>query len=86
MKMITIGGLVRKIQKQIVEIQKLDPKKMDPKLFKLYTEKARVLSYLCATAGQLIEKHELEKRLDEVEEELDKLKENSEENSFEKIA
>jgi len=33
------------------------------------------MGYLCATAGQLIEKHDLEKRLEKIEEELEKLNE-----------
>jgi len=72
---ITIGGLLKKIQAEIVAIQKLDPNSMEPQLFKCYMDKARVMGYLCATAGQLIEKHDLEKRMEKIEEELDKLNE-----------
>ena len=75
MTSITIGGLLKKIQAEIVAIQKLDPKTMEPQLFKCYMDKARVMGYLCATAGQLIEKHDLEKRLEKIEEELEELNE-----------
>ena len=72
---ITIGGLLKKIQAEIVAIQRLDPQEMDPQLFKCYMDKARVLGYLCATAGQLIEKHDLEKRLEAIEKDLEQLSE-----------
>lgn len=70
---ITIGGLLKKIQAEIVAIQKLDPQSMDPQLFRSYMDKARVMGYLCATAGQLIEKHDLEKRLEAIEKDLEQL-------------
>ena len=73
MTSITIGGLLKKIQAEIVAIQKLDPNSMEPKLFKCYMDKARVMGYLCATAGQLIEKHDLEKRMEKIEEELEQI-------------
>jgi len=41
---------------------------MNEKLFKLYLEKARVMGYLASVASQLIEKHDLEKRLEKLEE------------------
>ena len=72
---ITIGGLLKKIQAEITAIQKLDPKSMEPQLFKCYMDKARVMGYLCATAGQLIEKHDLEKRLEAIEKDLEQLSE-----------
>ncbi len=72
---ITIGGLLKKIQAEIVAIQKLDPLSMDPQLFKCYMDKARVMGYLCATAGQLIEMHDLEKRLEAIERDLEQLNE-----------
>jgi hypothetical protein len=72
---ITIGGLLKKIQAEIVAIQKLDPLSMDPQLFKCYMDKARVMGYLCATAGQLIEKHDLEMRLEAIERDLEQLNE-----------
>lgn len=48
---ITLCGLPKKIQAEIVAIQKLDPKTMEPQLFECYMDKTRVMGYLWATAG-----------------------------------
>ena len=41
---------------------------MDEKLFKLYLEKAWVMGYLASVASQIIEKHDLERRVEKLEE------------------
>jgi hypothetical protein len=60
----TIESLLRKIQSEINKIWKLDPDKVDPITYKQYLDKARVMGYLCSVGGQLLEKHDLEKRLE----------------------
>jgi hypothetical protein len=45
----------------------LNPKEVDPKTFKLYLEKARVMGYLASVMSQIIEKHDLEKRIERLE-------------------
>jgi len=65
---LTVDTLLRRVQHEINFIRKLDPSEMNEKLFKLYLEKARVMGYLASVASQLIEKHDLEKRLEKLEE------------------
>ena len=72
MKDLTVKALLRKVQNEINFIRKLDPKTMDKTLYKLYLEKARVLGYLASVASQLIEKHDLEKRIEAFEDALKK--------------
>jgi transcription initiation factor IIE alpha subunit len=69
----TIESLLRKIQSEINKIWKLDPDKVDTITYKQYLDKARVMGYLCSVGGQLLEKHDLEKRLERLEEELGKI-------------
>lgn len=69
----TIESLIRKIQSEINKIWKLDPDKVDTITYKQYLDKARVMGYLCSVGGQLLEKHDLEKRLERLEEELGKI-------------
>ncbi len=73
----TIDSLLRKIQSEINKIWKLDPDKVDAVTYKQYLDKARVMGYLCSVGGQLLEKHDLEKRLDRIEQELEKIEESS---------
>ena len=70
-----IESLLRKIQSEINKIWKLDPDKVDPITYKQYLDKARVMGYLCSVGGQLLEKHDLEKRLEKLEEDLGKIEE-----------
>jgi len=71
----TIESLLRKIQSEINKVWKLDRDKVDPITYKQYLDKARVMGYLCSVGGQLLEKHDLEKRLEKLEEDLGKIEE-----------
>ncbi len=66
-KMMSMETLLRRVQHEINIIRKLDPNTMDHGIFKLYLEKARVMGYLASVISQIIEKHELEKRLEHLE-------------------
>ncbi len=67
----TISSLLAKLQTQITEISRLKPEEIEPALFKATLDKARTLAYLSQVASSIIEKHELEKRLEEIERKLD---------------
>lgn len=70
----TINSLLAKLQTQITEISKLSPKEAEPDIYKRTLEKARGLAYLCQVASSIIEKHELEKKIDELAIEIESLK------------
>jgi len=71
-KKMSVDTLLRRLQHEINTIRKLKPEDMDQKIFKLYLEKARVMGYLASVMSQIIEKHELEKRLEKLEEIIEK--------------
>lgn len=71
----TIDSLLAKLQTEISRISKMKPEEIDPGLFKLYLDKARTIAYLSQVASSIIEKHELEKRLEEIERKLEALPE-----------
>lgn len=70
MRTITPKTLIRKVQKAINEIQRIEPES-----FKERIDKARTIGYLVSVCSQVIEKHENERRLDELEETLKELQE-----------
>jgi len=74
-KPITIDSLMSKLQSEISRISKMKPEEIDPGLFKLSLDKARTIAYLSQVASSIIEKHELEKRLEEIERKLEALPE-----------
>ena len=61
--MITISArsLIRKVQSEIVAVQKLEPR-----TFKEKIDKARTVGYLASVAGQLLEKHDYSEKLEEL--------------------
>jgi len=67
MRKISIDTLLRRVQHELNVIRKLNPEEVDPKIFKLYLEKARVMGYLASVLSQIIEKHDLEKRIERLE-------------------
>jgi len=73
--MITISPktLIRKVQKEINLIQKLEPISFKEKI-----DRARAVGYLASVCSQIIEKHENERRLDELEATLKELLEQQE--------
>jgi peptidoglycan hydrolase CwlO-like protein len=72
-KTITPKTLIRKVQKEINIIQKLEPISFNEKI-----DRARAVGYLVSVCSQVIEKHENEKRLDELEDTLKELAETQE--------
>ena len=58
---ITAATLIRKVQSEIVAVQKLEPR-----TFKEKIDKARTVGYLASVAGQLLEKHEYNEKLEEL--------------------
>lgn len=58
---ITARTLIRKVQSEIVAVQKLEPR-----TFKEKIDKARTVGYLASVAGQLLEKHEYDEKLEEL--------------------
>jgi len=74
-KGLTVETLLRRIQSALNEIRRTDPATTDEKEFKRRIDRARTIAYLASVASQLIEKHELAKRLDELEEKLTQLEE-----------
>jgi len=58
---ITARTLIRKVQSEIVAVQKLEPR-----TFKEKIDKARTVGYLASVAGQLLEKHEYNEKLEEL--------------------
>jgi len=58
---ITAKTLVRKVQTEINEVQRLEPR-----TFKEKIDKARTVGYLASVAGQLLEKHEYNEKLEEL--------------------
>ena len=58
---ITAKTLVRKVQAEINEVQRLEPR-----TFKEKIDKARTVGYLASVAGQLLEKHEYNEKLEEL--------------------
>ncbi len=70
----TINSLLAKLQTQIAEISKLSPEEAEADVYKRTLEKARGLAYLCQVASSIIEKHELEKKVDELAAEIESLK------------
>ena len=58
---ITAATLIRKVQSEIVAVQKLEPR-----TFKEKIDKARTVGYLASVAGQLLEKHEYSEKLEEL--------------------
>ena len=73
MKPMTINNLMSRLQSEINRISKMNPEEIDPGLFKLYLDKARTLAYLSQVASSIIEKHEYEKRLEDLERKLEAL-------------
>ena len=70
----TINSLLAKLQTQITEISRLKPEEANPEIYKRTLERARALAYVSQVASSIIEKHELEKRVDELAAEIDALK------------
>ena len=58
---ITARTLIRKVQSEIVAVQKLEPRTFREKI-----DKARTVGYLASVAGQLLEKHEYNEKLEEL--------------------
>ena len=58
---ITAKTLIRKVQTEINEVQRLEPR-----TFKEKIDKARTVGYLASVAGQLLEKHEYREKLEEL--------------------
>ena len=58
---ITAKTLVRKVQTEINEVQRLEPR-----TFKEKIDKARTVGYLASVAGQLLEKHDYSEKLEEL--------------------
>ena len=75
MKPMTINNLMSRLQSEINRISKMNPEEIDPGLFKLHLDKARTLAYLSQVASSIIEKHEYEKRLEDLERKLEALPE-----------
>lgn len=67
MRAISTETLLRRVQHELSFIRKLNPNEVDEKIFKLYLEKARVMGYLASVISQILEKHELEKRIERLE-------------------
>ncbi len=59
--------LIRKATVALRAIEKLDPVTADSEVFKREIEKARAIAYLVKTVSEIIEKHELEKRIEALE-------------------
>lgn len=59
--------LVRKATAALHRVEKLDPVSTDSEVFKREIEKARAIAYLVKTVSEIIEKHELEKRIEALE-------------------
>ena len=74
MKDLTMRTLLRKIQREINTIQKLDTETHDSKEMKMLIDKARTLGYLISVASQILEKHELEKRIEHIEKAIEEMK------------
>jgi len=51
----------------------MKPEEIEPRLFKSHLDKARTLAYLSQVASSIIERHELEKRLEEIERKLEEV-------------
>jgi len=73
MKPMTINNLMSRLQSEINRISKMNPEEIDPGLFKLYLDKARTIAYLSQVASSIIERHEFERRLEEIERKLEAL-------------
>lgn len=71
----TIDSLLARLQTEITRIARLDPTEADPEVYRRTIEKARALAYLSQVASSIIEKHELEKQLEEIERKLEALPE-----------
>ena len=69
----TIDSLLARLQTEITRIARLDPTEADPEVYRRTIEKARALAYLSQVASSIIEKHELEKQLEEIERKLEAL-------------
>jgi len=69
----TIDSLLARLQTEITRIARLDPTEADPEVYRRTIEKARALAYLSQVASSIIEKHEFEKRLEEIERKLEAL-------------
>ena len=54
MRKISTETLLRRVQHELNVIRKLNPKEADPKTFKLYLEKARVMGYLASVMSQIL--------------------------------
>jgi len=59
--------LVRKATVALRSIEKLDPKNADREIFRMEIEKARAIAYLVKTVSEIIEKHEMETRIEALE-------------------
>lgn len=70
-KPMTINALMRKLQSELNRISQMKPEEIEPRLFKAILDKARTIAYLSQVSSSIIEKHELEKRLEEIERKLE---------------
>lgn len=70
----TITSLLAKLQTQITEISKLNPKEANPEIYKRTLERARAVAYVSQVASSIIERHELEKKVDELAAAIESLK------------
>ena len=62
-----ISTLVKKSCAALHRVELLDPRECDREVFKMEIEKARAIAYLVKTVSEIIEKHELEKRIEALE-------------------
>lgn len=70
----TIDSLLARLQTEITRIARLDPTEADPEVYRRTIEKARALAYLSQVASSIIEKHQLEKKVDELAAEVEAMK------------
>lgn len=72
---ISTNTLLRKITKQIKEVEALDPEEFDKDKYKMMIDKARIIGYLSSIASQIIDKYELENRLEIMEVKMKEMEE-----------
>jgi len=62
-----ISTLVKKSCAALHRVELLDPQECDREVFKMEIERARAIAYLVKTVSEIIEKHEMETRIEALE-------------------
>jgi len=74
MKDLSSKVLLRRLQKELNDLRRLDVNEVDNKLLDKQIKKSKAIAYLITVAIQLIEKVEIEKEIEELKKTVEEMK------------